>query len=81
MVCISCSRFGYVRAILIENYDYKLKYDEDEYNKELSEEARVFWVYMDEAKLFDDDLVAELGDGLDLSIIFVRPSKLHKVFC
>lgn len=28
-------------------------------------------MYMDEAKLFDDDLVAELGDGLDLTIIFV----------
>lgn len=28
-------------------------------------------MYMDEAKLFDDDLVAELGDGLDLSLIFV----------
>lgn len=31
----------------------------------------MFWAYMDEAKLFDDDLVAELGDGLDLSLIFV----------
>lgn len=57
--------------IQTENYDYKIKYDEDEYGKELSAEARVFWAYMDEAKLFDDDLVAELGDGLDLSLIFV----------
>lgn len=51
-----------------------MKYQEDDRNKELSEEARVFWVYMDEAKMFDDDLVAELGDGLDLSIIFVSLS-------
>lgn len=49
---------------------------EDSYNMhahtpELSTEARVFWVYNDEAKLFDDDLVGKLGDGLDLSLIFV----------
>lgn len=37
----------------------------------------MFWVYNDEAKLFDDDLVAELGDGLDLSLIFVSILRIN----
>lgn len=69
------SRLRLPLSIFAENYDYKAKYDEDEndrrHPRELLPEARVFWVYNDEAKLFDDDLVAELSDGLDLSLIFV----------
>ncbi|KAJ3832308.1 hypothetical protein F5878DRAFT_729394 [Lentinula raphanica] len=52
-------------------YDYRLKYPvEDEQYHEHDAEARVWWVYNDEAKAFDDDMVGELGEGLDVLLIF-----------
>ncbi|KAJ3970100.1 hypothetical protein EV361DRAFT_770031, partial [Lentinula raphanica] len=50
--------------------DYRLKYPEDERYHEHDAEARVWWVYNDEAKAFDDDMVGELGEGLDVLLIF-----------
>ncbi|KAJ3842725.1 hypothetical protein F5878DRAFT_366208 [Lentinula raphanica] len=52
------------------NYDYRLKYPEDERYKEHDEEARVWWVYNDEAAAFDKDMIEELGDSLDVLLIF-----------
>ncbi|KAF9063088.1 hypothetical protein BDP27DRAFT_1169115, partial [Rhodocollybia butyracea] len=54
----------------VENYDYRLKYPEDERYHELDEEARVWWVYHDEATAFDNDMVDELGDSLDILLVF-----------
>lgn len=59
--------------------NYLYKYKEDDYGKELDDEARVWWMYNDEAKLFDDDLAAELGDGLDLCLVFVSSSRTRCV--
>ncbi|GAW07834.1 hypothetical protein LENED_009851 [Lentinula edodes] len=52
------------------NYDYRLKYPQDKRYHELDEEARVWWVYLDEAAAFDNDMVGELGDSLDILLVF-----------
>ncbi|KAF9058935.1 hypothetical protein BDP27DRAFT_1372018 [Rhodocollybia butyracea] len=53
-----------------ENYNYKLKYPEDERYHELDEEARIWWVYLDEATAFDNDMFEKLGDSLDILLVF-----------
>ncbi|KAF9069328.1 hypothetical protein BDP27DRAFT_730640 [Rhodocollybia butyracea] len=52
------------------SYDYTLKYPEDERYHELGEEARIWKVYSDEATAFDNDMVGELSDSLDILLIF-----------
>ncbi|KAF8827760.1 hypothetical protein HHX47_DHR4000059 [Lentinula edodes] len=52
------------------NYDYRVKYPKDPRYHELDEEARVWWVYLDEASDFDNDMVGELGDSLDILLVF-----------
>ncbi|KAF9062900.1 hypothetical protein BDP27DRAFT_260291 [Rhodocollybia butyracea] len=52
------------------NYDYRLKYQMDERYHELDEDARVWWVYLDEAMASDNDMVGELGDSLDILLVF-----------
>ncbi|KAF9067323.1 hypothetical protein BDP27DRAFT_1155159, partial [Rhodocollybia butyracea] len=50
--------------------DYRLKYPRDKRYHELDEDARVFWVYNDEAASFDSDMVGELSDSLDILLVF-----------
>ncbi|KIY64025.1 hypothetical protein CYLTODRAFT_331944, partial [Cylindrobasidium torrendii FP15055 ss-10] len=50
--------------------DYLLKYPHTERYHELDEDARVWWVYNDEAKIFDDDSAGEWGDSLDILLVF-----------
>ncbi|KAF9063092.1 hypothetical protein BDP27DRAFT_1232682, partial [Rhodocollybia butyracea] len=54
----------------VANYDYRLKYPEDERYHELDEDARIWWIYHDEATPFDNDMVGELGDSLDILLVF-----------
>jgi hypothetical protein len=56
---------------MVASDDYRLKYPEDERYKELGPEARIWRVYGDEASAFDNDIVGELSDSLD---IFIRKS-------
>ncbi|KAJ3768966.1 hypothetical protein FB446DRAFT_791845 [Lentinula raphanica] len=55
---------------LAANYDYRLKYPENRQYHEHDAEARVWWVYLDEATAFDNDMVSELGDSLDILLVF-----------
>ncbi|KAF9071935.1 hypothetical protein BDP27DRAFT_1218273, partial [Rhodocollybia butyracea] len=55
---------------MVANYDYTVKYPEDERYHELDPEARVWRVYGDEASAFDNDMVGELGDSLDILLVF-----------
>jgi hypothetical protein len=48
-------------------YDYRLKYPRDKRYHELDKDARVFWVYNDEAASFDSDMVGKLSDSLDFA--------------
>ncbi|KAF8823338.1 hypothetical protein HHX47_DHR10000127 [Lentinula edodes] len=59
------------------NYDYRLKYPQDKRYHELDEEARVWWVYLDEAAAFDNDMVGELGDSLDILLVFNLVLTVH----
>jgi hypothetical protein len=51
--------------------DYRRKYAEDPPYKELDPEARVWHVYNDESQIFDDDMMIESGDNLDILLVFV----------
>ncbi|KAF9059966.1 hypothetical protein BDP27DRAFT_1430671 [Rhodocollybia butyracea] len=58
------------RDPLAASYDYTLKYPEDERYHEQDQEARIWRVYGDEATAFDNDMVGELGDSLDILLVF-----------
>jgi hypothetical protein len=51
--------------------DYRRKYAEDPPYKELDSEARMWHVYNDESQIFDDDMMIESGDNLDILLVFV----------
>ncbi|KAJ3843687.1 hypothetical protein F5878DRAFT_721279 [Lentinula raphanica] len=55
---------------LAANYDYRLNYPENRQYHEHGPEARVWWVYLDEATAFDNDMIGELGDSLDILLVF-----------
>ncbi|KAJ6569243.1 hypothetical protein B0H19DRAFT_1134947 [Mycena capillaripes] len=50
--------------------DYKQKYAEDPPYKELVPDARVWLVYNDESTIFDNDMIVESGDNLDILLVF-----------
>ncbi|KAF8183039.1 hypothetical protein K438DRAFT_1499055, partial [Mycena galopus ATCC 62051] len=50
--------------------DYRQKYAEDPPYKELEDEARVWHVYNDESAIFDNDMLIESGDSLDILLVF-----------
>ncbi|KAJ7753285.1 hypothetical protein B0H14DRAFT_2405164, partial [Mycena olivaceomarginata] len=50
--------------------DYRRKYAEDPPYKELDADARVWNVYNDESQIFDDDVMIESGDNLDILLVF-----------
>ncbi|KAF7343239.1 hypothetical protein MVEN_01755300 [Mycena venus] len=50
--------------------DYRRKYAEDPPYKELDPEARVWHVYNDESAIFDNDMIIESGDSLDILLVF-----------
>lgn len=53
--------------------DYEQKYPSDEPHKELGPSARVWKMYGDEAKKYDDDLITGWRESLDVLLIFVSP--------
>ncbi|KAF8133609.1 hypothetical protein K438DRAFT_1468141, partial [Mycena galopus ATCC 62051] len=50
--------------------DYRQNYAEDPPYKELDSEARVWHVYNDEGVVFDNDIMIESGDNLDILLVF-----------
>ncbi|KAJ3755441.1 hypothetical protein EV360DRAFT_10680, partial [Lentinula raphanica] len=50
--------------------DYRMKYPQDERYHEHDPEARIWWVYNDEAAAFDNDMIGEFGDSLDILLVF-----------
>ncbi|KIY66509.1 hypothetical protein CYLTODRAFT_339458, partial [Cylindrobasidium torrendii FP15055 ss-10] len=50
--------------------DYEKKYPPDPRHEELSENARVWWMYNDEAAIFDADMVGQAADSLDILLVF-----------
>ena len=56
----------------IETFDYEQKYDEDEYCKEMAPNARFWRVYLDEAHIYDAEMIEGWRDTLDVLLVFVR---------
>jgi hypothetical protein len=52
--------------------DYDKRYPPDEFGQEMGPGARVWRVYLDEAELFDRDMVEGWKDGIDVLLVFVR---------
>ncbi|KAJ7343018.1 hypothetical protein DFH08DRAFT_703573, partial [Mycena albidolilacea] len=50
--------------------DYRAKYAEDPPYRELEPDARVWHVYNDESGIFDNDMVVESSDNLDILLVF-----------
>ncbi|KAF8145674.1 hypothetical protein K438DRAFT_1629715 [Mycena galopus ATCC 62051] len=50
--------------------DYRQKYAEDPLYKELDPDACLWHVYNDEAEIFDNDIMIEFGDNLDILLVF-----------
>lgn len=53
------------------SFDFEEKYPEDAIYEELGPNARVWRANMDECELFDNDMITEARDGLDLLLVFV----------
>ncbi|KIY63947.1 hypothetical protein CYLTODRAFT_326921, partial [Cylindrobasidium torrendii FP15055 ss-10] len=51
-------------------FDYTEKYPRDNRYKELHNDARVWLAYNDEAAIFDNDMVGEAADSLDILLVF-----------
>lgn len=52
-------------------FDFEEKYPEDPIYEELGPNARVWRANLDECEVFDNDMVTEARDGLDLLLVFV----------
>ncbi|KAL1679206.1 hypothetical protein EV122DRAFT_289744 [Schizophyllum commune] len=69
------SFFGIKQSVLPQAraanpFDYEQKYDEDEYCKEMSPNARFWRVYLDEAQIYDAEMIEGWRDTLDVLLVF-----------
>ncbi|KIY61298.1 hypothetical protein CYLTODRAFT_459977, partial [Cylindrobasidium torrendii FP15055 ss-10] len=53
-----------------DKYEDDAKYPTDEHHHELDEEARVWRVYLEEARTFDQDIVIQASESLELLLVF-----------
>ena len=63
---------------LFEVEDYKEMYPDDPYGAEAGQNARVWRVYLDETEQFDNDMIQGFRDTLDVHLVFVRTSNMHR---
>ena len=60
--------------------DYKAHYPPDPHGQEMSANARIWPIYLEEAADFDANMLAEWRDTIDVLLVFVRntsPSKIR----
>ncbi|KAK0489959.1 hypothetical protein EDD18DRAFT_561564 [Armillaria luteobubalina] len=50
--------------------DYKARYPPDPYGQKMSDKARIWSIYLDEAANFDADMLAEWRDTIDVLLVF-----------
>ncbi|KAF9031131.1 hypothetical protein BDZ89DRAFT_637228 [Hymenopellis radicata] len=62
-------RQGYSRPVF--NDDYVARFPEDPYGQETAPNARAYRVYVEEAAAFDENMVGQSRDGLDVMLVFV----------
>ena len=53
------------------SFDYEQKYPPDPSGKEASPEARVWLTYLDEAEMYDHDMVQGFRDTIDSLLVLV----------
>lgn len=53
-------------------HDYKARYPPDPHGQEMSENARIWPIYNEEAADFDANMLAEWRDTIDVLLVFVR---------
>ncbi|KAF9027428.1 hypothetical protein BDZ89DRAFT_1160808 [Hymenopellis radicata] len=53
------------------NDDYVARFPEDPYGQETAPNARAWRVYVEEAAIFDENMVGQSRDGLDVMLVFV----------
>ncbi|KAI4522685.1 hypothetical protein K525DRAFT_255404 [Schizophyllum commune Loenen D] len=58
------------RERAVNAYDYEQKYEADEYGEELGPHARFWRVLLDEARVYDHDMVEGWRDTLDVLLVF-----------
>ncbi len=61
---------GFPRPVF--NDDYVARFPEDPYCQETAPNARIWRVYVEEAAAFDEKMVGQSRDGLDVMLVFVR---------
>ncbi|KAF9031076.1 hypothetical protein BDZ89DRAFT_949086, partial [Hymenopellis radicata] len=62
------TRQGYSRPVFHD--DYVGRFPEDPYGEETAPNARVYRVYVEEAAAFDENMVGQSRDGLDVMLVF-----------
>ncbi|KAL1761313.1 hypothetical protein FB107DRAFT_269303 [Schizophyllum commune] len=62
--------FRNLQARSADPYNYEQKYDEDAYGEELGPDARCWHVLLDEARVYDADMVEGWRDSLDVLLVF-----------
>ncbi|KAF9027421.1 hypothetical protein BDZ89DRAFT_1134212 [Hymenopellis radicata] len=61
-------RQGYSRPDF--NDDYVARFPEDPYGQETAPNARAWRVYVEEAAAFDENMIGQSRDGLDVMLVF-----------
>ncbi len=59
--------------------DYKACYPPDPYGQEMSDKARIWPIYNEEAADFDANMLAEWRDTIDVLLVFVRKTSPSEV--
>ncbi|KAG7453222.1 uncharacterized protein BT62DRAFT_878890, partial [Guyanagaster necrorhizus] len=59
--------------------NYKTRCPPDPYGQEMSDNARIWSIYLDEATEFDTNMLAEWGDAIDVLLIFLSHGSLSKI--
>lgn len=61
----------FILTVCAGKFDFEEKYPLDPIYEEMGPNARVWRVNMDECEVYDNDMVTEARDGLDLLLVFV----------
>ncbi|KAJ3885380.1 hypothetical protein GG344DRAFT_82772 [Lentinula edodes] len=54
----------------VRSFDYMEKYADEPFGEELKDNSRVFKVYLDEAEIFDDDMIRGFRETIDSLLVF-----------
>ncbi|KAG6910331.1 hypothetical protein DXG01_011399 [Tephrocybe rancida] len=70
LLCLNSANSSIETAPGIRNYDYTFKYPRDKLGEEHKENARIWNVYLDEAEIYDADMIQGFRDIIDGLLVF-----------